>query len=593
MAHTTTRRNSWTLKAASVGTAAVMGASLALGSAPAQADPVSDAVSQLAGTLGVSPAALNSAGVTDPIASVFDRIVETEGLGVALGWLGIQVPDVINDLLGFTIIGDGVTISTVGPIPSLLKFLGGNSLWIAGNSGSIVDAVNDTSPDGATLQGPLTIKFCGFGSCFPVTVNGDLTLDGFALPVILGMGLGALDVTNAYAALAEAAASWDDGTIVIAPLIYVRNPTRPNGGILARFAPLLTPFGIPAVTPALEPAGRPGVPGQNGTGSVLIPIQIDVGFEYDAVNDFPSWPNPFSLANTTVAALPTYLFRNNNLDELGPIVAGAVGGGILDFFDLSINPLRDADRYVTLRSENLPLLEPLRLPLDVVNLLLGTQLTNPLADALEPALRILVNLGYTDVDQANGYLRKHDDSATPTSFMTMPANIDWAKVLPDVVAALGTGFQSAFVGGGIPRWNTTEQPNAIKTLLDMLGIDVPNLNDLLGNPLGIQPPPTTPASAAGASQIVPSLAGLSLGAPDLTAGAPDGDEPEAEAADLGEIGMPDQPAPIVSGGANDSEPEVIGEETETSSELADPETAQAGGQGETTAESGDAELVAG
>ena len=51
---------------------------------------------------------------------------------------------------------------------------------------------------------------------------------------------------------------------------------------------------------------------------------------------------------------------------------------------------------------DLPLLEPLRLPSRILNALFDAvgvpvHLGTPLADALQPALTILVNTGYTDV----------------------------------------------------------------------------------------------------------------------------------------------------------------------------------------------------
>src|SRR5690606_41485463 len=57
--------------------------------------------------------------------------------------------------------------------------------------------------------------------------------------------------------------------------------------------------------------------------------------------------------------------------------------------------------------------------------------SNPFADAVEDALRILVNLGYTDVDQDNGYRRTHDQAGLNADgggvpFGTRP-DIDWAR----------------------------------------------------------------------------------------------------------------------------------------------------------------------
>ena len=58
----------------------------------------------------------------------------------------------------------------------------------------------------------------------------------------------------------------------------------------------------------------------------------------------------------------------------------------------------DGTIYYTLRVDDMPLLAPLRLPAQLIGLATGNPDVNtPLADALEPAVEMLVNLGYTDV----------------------------------------------------------------------------------------------------------------------------------------------------------------------------------------------------
>ena len=77
-------------------------------------------------------------------------------------------------------------------------------------------------------------------------------------------------------------------------------------------------------------------------------------------------------------------------------------------------------------NDALPLLEPVKLPVDAFNLLTGANLNNPLATAVEPALTSLVNLGYTDVTRnvVNGvpeYDRTLDQAGVITPFGTLPS----------------------------------------------------------------------------------------------------------------------------------------------------------------------------
>lgn len=122
------------------------------------------------------------------------------------------------------------------------------------------------------------------------------------------------------------------------------------------------------------------------------------------------------------------------------------------------------------RSNSLPLLEPTYLAYDVVNLLTGANLNNPIGTALSPVLTSLVNLGYTDVsyNPTTGiYERSLDEADVPTAFGTLPADVDWEQVPGHLVNNLVTGIQKAISDGLVSQ---TPVSNPIKTLLGLLGV---------------------------------------------------------------------------------------------------------------------------
>lgn len=166
------------------------------------------------------------------------------------------------------------------------------------------------------------------------------------------------------------------------------------------------------------------------------------------MSDFPETPNLFSLANSLMATiLPTNLLG-------GVTLGGASGVEIATNLGLLATLGTPSTAYSTLVPNDLPLLEPLRLPSRIANFVLGklgvqAKLGTPLADALQPALSILVNTGYTDVvlpGQGGTYNRTFNDQGTYTQFMTKAVLTpkQWLQVPGDVVRALVVGFQDQF-----------------------------------------------------------------------------------------------------------------------------------------------------
>ena len=275
-------------------------------------------------------------------------------------------------------------------------------------------------------------------------------------------------------------------------VLQANNPGTPNGGLFARFGPILNLFGIQAVSAEGTSAAS--------TGLDLNAATIGLAWGYNALSDFPATLNPFALANSLAATLlPTNLLGGATLEGTSEDLI-YTRLGLLVSLDLP------STSYSTFAPEDLPLLEPLRLPARLINAVLGAlgvplTLPTPLADALQPALEILVNTGYTDVvtpTDGGTYTRTYRQSGDYVPFLSQapltPA--EWLQVPGDVLRALVVGFQDSFP---ILRFGQTAP---------MLTVD--------GNHLAITyPPPVRTAPAADTDPV-----DLAPSAPSVTAAIP-------------------------------------------------------------------------
>ena len=256
-------------------------------------------------------------------------------------------------------------------------------------------------------------------------------------------------------------------------VLQANNPGTPNGGLFARFGPVLNLFGVQAVSAEGTSAASTGVD--------LNAATINVAWGYNAMSDFPATLNPFSVANSLLATvLPTNLLGGTTFEgDSDDLIYTRLG--FLVSLDLP------STSYSTFVPEDLPLLEPLRLPARLVNTVLGAlgvplTVPTPLADALQPALAILVNTGYTDVvtpTEGGTYTRTYEQSGDYVPFLSQAplTPSEWLQVPGDVLRALVVGFQDAFP---ILRFGQTAP---------MLTVD--------GNHLAITyPPPVRTAPAA-------------------------------------------------------------------------------------------------
>ncbi len=441
-----------------------------------------------------------------------------------------------------------VNVITTGPPFGLLGIVGLNPFWVPALPSRIADGVNGTPYLGGTdldipvtVPNPAYIPGCTGRLCPPATITGSLQLDlvSFRVPVVLAFGIGALAAGMAYPQVEADLPNQPGGTgpnaepgssVTIVPMILLRNPGRNDGGIAARFAPFFAILGIDTATDDFDVQ-------TDGT-AVLVPVKLDATVQNDLLSDFAAWPNPVTLLNNAAAfAFPTYILRGSDLSGVGlqtlnPLVASLVANlasaiigdgfkvdlpGALPTVDISrtaailaANPaltgllsdtfpgididipngstLEDRyealNQYLTLQNGAQPMLEPFRYPTDLLSIVTGQTITNPFADAIEPAITMLGNLGYTNIvqygDDPNDFRDDYQrdfgndfgsNGGQAMPFFSLPQNIDWAAVPADLVTALGGGVQDAFFYGGIPGLNNpppSNHENPVALLVDLL-----------------------------------------------------------------------------------------------------------------------------
>lgn len=186
--------------------------------------------------------------------------------------------------------------------------------------------------------------------------------------------------------------------------VLIGNEMNPNGGILERFIGLnLAAIGLPfyGATPA-NPYST-----------------INYTLQYDGFADFPQYPINALADLNAIAGIATI---HTQYTDLTPY---QVNHAI---------PLQTmgttSDQYFLIPVQNLPMLDPLRaIPI----------IGNPLADLIQPDLKVIVNLGYGD--PAFGY--STDPANIPTPFGLFP-DVNPGTVVNDLVGGAQQGAQ-AFV----------------------------------------------------------------------------------------------------------------------------------------------------
>lgn len=209
--------------------------------------------------------------------------------------------------------------------------------------------------------------------------------------------------------------------------LFIASPYLPNGGVFARFPG----FTIPGLLPDFGPAEPTPY---NST---------YVTNEYDTYTDFPAYFNPLSIANALLSiryAHPDPYYDPVDVDNLP---AGSV------ITTVPNNGAGGTDTYILVYAKHLPLLGPVR---EIAGLLFLTPLTEPVLAALEPVIRLAVDMGYTDRTYAN------PATPTPLSFLTPPGKI--VEALLGVPGAVQQGVTDAVSGGQESLQDNTFTPFA-------------------------------------------------------------------------------------------------------------------------------------
>lgn len=215
--------------------------------------------------------------------------------------------------------------------------------------------------------------------------------------------------------------------------VLLGNPNNPNGGLLDRFA---IPSGYNLDVAHL------GLTFSGAAPSDVSPTDVYT-YEYDGFADCPQYPiNLLSDLNAYLGILFNHVAYLGLTPEQ---ISNAVALPTLDPDSLT--------NYYMIESASLPLLDPVRL-LPVFG--------NPLADLLQPALSVLVNLGYGSID--HGWSPGYADVPTPMGFLPDQSVLDqvpealWNGVLQ--------GFQDAYRDLIDP---TNYQLISPRTMTDVLG----------------------------------------------------------------------------------------------------------------------------
>jgi len=190
--------------------------------------------------------------------------------------------------------------------------------------------------------------------------------------------------------------------------VLVGDTAAPDGGLLERFDLPGSDFSVPSF----------GITFGDPTPADLYPTDIYT-LEYDGFADFPQYPiNPIADLNAFAGMI------YEHLTYLG-LDAGQIQNAVpLDTVGDTLT------NYYMIPVDDLPLLDPLRL-IPIVG--------NPLADLLQPDMKVLVDLGYGSI--TDGW--SQGPANVPTPFELFPTDINWQDVATALVNGVPQGIQAA------------------------------------------------------------------------------------------------------------------------------------------------------
>ncbi len=180
------------------------------------------------------------------------------------------------------------------------------------------------------------------------------------------------------------------------------NPNRPDGGFYERFNNAFSPF-LQAL--GFQTAGA--------TPTNAYPT-TDYALQYDGIADFPQYPIDVLADANAFAGM---IFVHPTYSDLTP---AQVALGVAQ----PVSPADTQTTYILIPTQNLPLLDPLR-AIPVVG--------NPLADLVQPDLRVLVDLGYDRTAYQD----------VPTHAGLFPSHVNWGTVATELQQGGVQGLNNA------------------------------------------------------------------------------------------------------------------------------------------------------
>lgn len=232
--------------------------------------------------------------------------------------------------------------------------------------------------------------------------------------------------------------------------VFVGNEMNPNGGFLSRFPNLDMPsLGIPFYGPTPENA----YPTTN------------YAREYDGFADFPRYPIFFLsdlnaglgivFVHTQYTPAPdckgSYCLTQQQVDDA-----------------IALPTTSPTQKYYFMPTENLPLLEPLRyIPF----------VGNAIADLLQPALKVIVNLGYGD--PAHGFATATQPDANVLVPFGLFPDVSPAEVASQLVAGVKQGIHD-FIADFGPHGSVAKEMSTLPSLsLVSSGGFIPTVQQLI------------------------------------------------------------------------------------------------------------------
>jgi hypothetical protein len=222
--------------------------------------------------------------------------------------------------------------------------------------------------------------------------------------VVVGYSQGASVATLSAAQLA---ASSNPPSPDQLSFVLLGDPNTPNGGLATR-------FNLPGTSLPLLGLAFDAPPTADSPYPTVVYNQ-----EYDGFVDFPQYPlNVVSDLNAIVGIFTQHFgYADLTPAQINSAVLLPTTGG--------------TTRYYMVRTPNLPLLAPVRLiPL----------IGNPLADLVQPDLRVVVNLGYGSI--TNGW--SPGPANVPTPIGLFPTNINPVDLVTALVNGVPQGVTNAF-----------------------------------------------------------------------------------------------------------------------------------------------------